>query len=88
MTTKPDEMEAEAISLRTQATEAELEVLGYRDQIKNLESTRDQKAKRTPEHLDRMRTRLAHKEAIAQTLKYLADRADARRAAEQGRAEE
>lgn len=76
------------ISLRTQATEAELEVLEYRDLIKNLEGTRDKKARRTPEQLERMRFRLTHKQAIAETLKHLADRADARRAAEQGRAAE
>lgn len=72
------------ISLRTQATEAELEVLEYRDLIKNLENTRDEKAKRSPEHLALMRIRLTHKQAIAETLKHLADRADARRAADQG----
>ena len=76
------------ISLRTQADEAELAAMEYRDWIENLAGTRDEKAKRTPEHLALMRIRLTHKQAIAETLKHLADRADARRAAEEGRAAE
>lgn len=72
------------ISLRTQAKEAELAAMEYRDWIENLAGTRDEKARRTPEHLDLMRLRLTHKQAIAETLKHLADRADARRAADQG----
>lgn len=71
-------------SLRTQAAEAELSAIEYRDWIAILAGTRDEKAKRTPEQLANMRIRLTHKEAIAETLKHLADRADARRAADQG----
>ena len=76
------------IPLRTQAEEAELSAIEYRDWIEILTGTRDEKATRTPEQLALMRIRLTHKQSIAETLKYLADRADARLAAEQGRAEE
>lgn len=72
------------IPLRTQAEEAELSATEYRDWIEILTGTRDEKATRTPEQLALMRIRLRHKQAIAETLKHLADRADARRAAEHG----
>jgi len=76
------------VSLRTQAGEASLAFAEYRDWIDILEHTKDEKTRRTPEQLANMRIRLTHKQAIAETLKHLADRADARRAAEQGRAAE
>ncbi|MET3352352.1 UNVERIFIED_ORG: hypothetical protein ABID33_000235 [Xanthobacter viscosus] len=72
------------VSLRHQAEEAELDLMEYRDWIEILSGTQDEKARRTPEQLANMRIRLGRKEAIAETLGRLADRADARRAAEQG----
>lgn len=74
------------VSLRHQAEAAELEFLETRDWIATLEKTQDAKAKRTPEQIALMKIRLARKEAIAETIRRLADRADARRAADQGSA--
>lgn len=72
------------VSLRHQAEEAELEFLETRDWIATLENTQDAKAKRTPEQIALLKIRLVRKEAIAETIRRLADRADARRVADHG----
>lgn len=77
-----------SVSLRHQAEEAVLTAAEYRDWIGTLSTTRDQKAQRSPEQLALMQRRLERKEAIAETLSRAADRADARRTTEEGRAEE
>ncbi|MFG1371511.1 hypothetical protein V5F32_04975 [Xanthobacter oligotrophicus] len=76
------------VSLLYQAEEVELEAIEYRDWIKILESTKDDRSRRTPEQIANMKLRLTRKEAAAETLRRLADRAEARRAADQGSAAE
>lgn len=75
------------VSLRHQAEEATLTAAEYRDWIGILSTTRDPKAQRSPEQLGLMRLRLERKEAIAETLAWEADRADAGRTAKDGRGE-
>ncbi|MFG1364677.1 hypothetical protein [Xanthobacter versatilis] len=76
------------VSLLHQAEEVELDFVEYRDWIEILESTKDEKSRRTPEQISNMKIRLTRKEAAAETLRRLADRAEARRAADQGSAAE
>lgn len=76
------------VSLRHQAEEATLTAAEYRDWIEVLATSRDTKAQRSPEQLGLMRLRLERKEAIAETLGRAADRADAGRTGEEGRAAE
>lgn len=77
-----------SVSLRHQAEEAVLTATEYRDWIGILSTTRDTQAQRSPEQLALMQRRLERKDAIAETLSRAADRADASRAAEEGRAAE
>lgn len=76
------------VSLRHQAEEAELDFMEYRDWINILESAKDDRTRRTPEQIANMKLRLTRKEAAAETLRRLADRAEARRAVDQGSAAE
>ena len=76
------------VSLLHQAEEVELDFVEYRDWIEILERTKDEKSRRTPEQISNMKIRLTRKEAAAETLRRLADRAEKRRVADQGSAAE
>lgn len=76
------------ISLRHQAEAVEVTMMEHRDSIDRYASLQIGKGGIDPATMTLKRMRLEALDAAQQTLHHLADRADARRAAEEGRAAE